>query len=93
MKSEIRSSDVSDVSGLVKREIAYNKRVHPIEEMKYRINRYHKSNSPFNVRVVDSDSNVNIRFKSDNNKNSVKLHKNLKTKQYTTRLSVITSMM
>lgn len=78
MKSEIRSSDVPDVSGLVKREIAYNKRVNPIEEMRYRINKYQASNSSFNVRVVDSDSTIKIRFTSDKNKNSVKLQKKLK---------------
>lgn len=77
MKADIKSSDVPDVSGLVKREIAYNKRVNPIEEMRYRINKYDSSNSEFNLRVVDNDSNIKIRFTSSSGKGSSKIEKEL----------------
>ena len=77
MKTDIKSSDVPDVSGLIKREIAYNKRVDPIDEIRYRINKYGSTNSNFNLRVVDKDSNIKIRFTSVGSKGSLKIQKKL----------------
>lgn len=77
MKSEIRSSNVPDVSGLVKREIAYNKKVPPIDEMRYRINKYQLSNASFKLRVVDRSSSIKIRFTSNKSRDSLKLQKEL----------------
>lgn len=77
MKSEIRSSDVPDVSGLIKREIAYNKKVPPVDEMKYRVNKYQSSNPPFKLRVVDNSSTIKIRFTSGKSKDNLKLQKKL----------------